>query len=428
MLANMDTVDHINKGTEAENSVERVCNLMFLKDFVARNPIYTKSSGQTKEAADFLIPFGDQLLAFQVKSRVFQKPFSKRTSQDYLRLEKLASKGVDQLKTIKRALKAGYLKSIRNNHGIVLPFTGSEITTLIGVVILEIFGEESFSEDERTEIFNGFVIRNGIPTHIFSMYTFDNMILELDTLKDFIDFLMVRQELFSNDMVPQATSDLDLLTVYKTQYDTVMGLINSGKGVLLIEDGLWRDYRNRYADQITKRDVTRRPSYIVDDIISRIHTTIGFDPGTEDPSGTNESTIGTTDQYHAIAIELGKTSRLERQIMGEKFLEKLRKADKTGMGYTFIQSDESSGFFFLSTDAPRKKRVVALYNLGSIVYCGMNLSKLICICTEQLSSKSRSYDFLMLDGVKFENHSELAAKMGEVFGKHYTRHNEEFPK
>lgn len=58
-----------NRGCDVEDVVERLCRVALLTDFVVRSPKYRKKSGHIKEAADFLVPFGDILLAFQVGVR-----------------------------------------------------------------------------------------------------------------------------------------------------------------------------------------------------------------------------------------------------------------------------------------------------------------------------------------------------------------------
>ena len=134
-----------DRGDEAEDLVEKICHKMFLADFTVRNPKFLKS-GAEKEAADFLVPFGSTLLAFQVKSKTETKSAFEKGEKDFARIESKISVGVDQLKTIKRALKAGHLKTITNGANVTLPFEGNSSTSLIGLVVLELFGEEQFGE------------------------------------------------------------------------------------------------------------------------------------------------------------------------------------------------------------------------------------------------------------------------------------------
>src|SRR5262245_33964303 len=108
-------------GKGAEDAVEELCRVLFLSDFTVRNPKFSKGSRPEKEEADFLVPFGTTLLAFQVKSRS-GRPASE-SDETYLgRIQKRIEEGVEQLKTIKRALAGGHISRLRNRVGVDLPF------------------------------------------------------------------------------------------------------------------------------------------------------------------------------------------------------------------------------------------------------------------------------------------------------------------
>ena len=62
-----------NRGAEVEDHVERVCKIIFLPDLTGRNPKFKKGGKLEKEAADFIVPFHEKLLCFQVKSRAEYK-------------------------------------------------------------------------------------------------------------------------------------------------------------------------------------------------------------------------------------------------------------------------------------------------------------------------------------------------------------------
>jgi hypothetical protein len=115
--------------------------------------------------------------------------------------------------------------------------------------------------------------------------------------------------------------------------------------------------------------------------------------------------------------ELASYDRLSRRVLGEKFLEKMIKADKVGHGHCLVMSkDSSSGIFFMSTTKEREDRVRGLYNLACSVYCIRDLRNLVAIATENLSVKLRSYDFIHLIGVNFENKEELIELGKKWFG------------
>lgn len=405
-----------DRGDEAEDLVEQICHKMFLADFTVRNPKFLKS-GAEKEAADFLIPFGSTLLAFQVKSKTETKSAIKKDEKDFNRIESKISNGVDQLKTIKRALNAGHLKTITNGAGVTLPFEGDKNTSLIGVVILELFGEDQFGEDEQTAIYNGYTFRNDIPTHIFTRQAFDTISSEIDTIPDLISYLTARQAFYEKGALSPTTHELDFLTLYKTQPEVIEKVMSGEIDFVAVTDDLWKGYRSEHIDLINERDSRNRPSLLIDEVIKWLHTSIGYDPGTGDPTGRSESTEGTVEKYFGTIFELASIPRILRRMVGEKFLEKLIKADKVGHGHSVVQISSDTGVLVLATDRPREERSRGMYNLAAVAYCGLGLKKIIAIATEPLSVPKRSYDVMVLADVSFDNHEELASKLTEMFGK-----------
>ncbi len=107
-------------GRLAEDLVADICRTMFLADFTVRNPQLEKESGIEKEVADALVPFGGVLIAFQVKSKRSSDAAESDPEIYRQRVQKTVSKGIDQLKTIKRAVKAGQIKVVKNAAGVEL--------------------------------------------------------------------------------------------------------------------------------------------------------------------------------------------------------------------------------------------------------------------------------------------------------------------
>lgn len=410
-----------DRGDEAECLVELICHKMFLADFTVRNPKFLKS-GAEKEAADFLVPFGSTLLAFQVKSKTETKSAFDKDEKDFARIESKISDGVDQLKTIKRALKAGHLKTITNGANVTLPFEGNSSTSLLGLVVLELFGEEQFGEGDRTAIYNGYTFRNGIPTHIFTREVFDTISSEIDTIPDLISYLNARRIFYENGSLSPTTHELDFLTLFKTQPDVIRQVMDGKIDLVVVTDDLWEGYRNQHIDLINDRDSRNRPSLLIDEVIKWQHTAIDYDPGIGDPTGRSDSTEGTVEKYYGVIFELASIPRLLRRMVGKKFLEKLIKADKAGDGHSVVQISPDTGVLVLATNRSREKRTRRMYNLAAVAYCGLNLKKIIAIATEPLSVKLRSYDVMVMSDVTFENHEELASKLTEMFGpmKHGT--------
>ena len=167
------------------------------------------------------------------------------------------------------------------------------------------------------------------------------------------------------------------------------------------------------------------PSYLIDNIIGSIHSSIAYTPDVELPSQLNGS-LGSINNYWGAVVELSKLNRLQRRVIGEKFLEKAKKANSTGCSYGLAILDKENAVFILSSDKDRQKRVIELYNLVAMAYCGRGLRKILGIATEPLSVNYRSCDTVLLDNIKFENHKELVKKYKTYFGEPQNYHVSEY--
>lgn len=406
-----------NRGREIEDLVEDVCKIMFLSDFTVRNPKYKKTGGREKEAADFLVPFCDHLIAFQVKSKTEIKSATDKDEKDFERINSKTEEGIAQLNTIKKALSANIILELKNSLGIDIPFDNKSVKKLIGIVIIDLIGEEIYPPKERTEIFNGFVYHKEIPVHIFLRNNFDLIATEIDTLPDFIEYLNKREILYSKQQLGTLTSELDFLAVYKTRHDLINGCLEGKCDFLVIEKGIWKQYIDTHRRKIEERNYLNKPSYFVDHIINTIHSAINYIPNIKLPPIRKDLYPGTTKNYWETIVELSKLTRLERRTVGKSFLDRIKTADRTGYAQALLKLDEESALLLISTNRNRQQKTNALYNLSAIAYCHLGLKRVVGIATQPLSAKKRSYDTIVLRNVTFENHDELAERFKTSFKK-----------
>ena len=413
-------------GYDVENLVEEICKIMYLSDFVVRSPKYKKKSGKEKEAADFLVPFDDALLVFQVKSKQEIKSAIEKDEKDYRRINAKIEEGIAQLTTIKTALKSGYLEELKNSIGITIPFKNT-ITKFYGIVIIDLIGEEEFPQEERTEILNGFGYQHDMPVHVFMISDFHALSSEIDTLPDFIDYLETRESLYAKGILSPYTSELDFLALYKTRKDMIEGCLTGECDHFFIGEGIWDSYQSEDRERIQKRNLANRPSYIIDDIIAQLRHSIGYTLDVMNKFPTrNPFGQGSVLQYWKSINELSKIRRLQRRVIGQKFLEKMSKADVKGRGYSLIKLEDDVACLVLSVNRSREERVTALYNLGSMAYCGLEPKKLVGIASEPLSAQERSYDVIFIEDMKFENKEELQQMFIELFGTSQNIQDDEY--
>lgn len=392
-------------GYEVEDLVEEICKIIYLSDFVVRSPKYKKQSGKAKEAADFLVPFGNTLLAFQVKSKKEIKSALEKSEIDFQRINAKIEDGIDQLNTIKRALNANHQFELRNSAGIEIPFSKENYNKLIGIVIIDLIGEERFPYGERTEILNGFFLKFEIPIHIFMRDHFEIISTEIDTLPDFIDYIEKRRSLYEKQALTPFTNELDLLAIFKNRPKLIDDCLNGKCDLLVMTEGIWDSYRKECKTSIKERNMANNPSYFIDYIIADLRRSIGYKPNFKFPA--NDVEQGSIEQYWLSITELSKLTRVVRRGLGQVFIEKMKKAQKTGHGHSLIKINEESAFVILCTTRNRQQRVDGIYNLSAAAYCGLNVKKVIGVATEPFSAKERSFDVVILDDVKFNNEEKL---------------------
>lgn len=414
------------KGIETEDLIEQICSKMFFSDFTIRSLKFTKSSGNQKQAADLLVAFDTTLLAFQVKTKHETKAASEKTDVDFRRIEKAVESAVTQLKTTRRALKNRRFCHLRTVRGFDLPFDSQTLEKVVGIVILDLIGEEEFPQEERTAIFNGFDFRFDMPIHIFTREDFERLSEEIDTLPDFIKFLNTREVLCSQGLLVSGTLELDFLTTYKTQPDLIQRAIEDGVH-LYIQEGTWEHYVTEYVEDITRRNWLNQPSYLIDAVIDWFHSSVDFDLGVSLFNRPEAKLQGTVQGYLAVAVELAKIPRLERRTIGERMLRCMHKADQVGHGHSLIMSPEQqTATLVLASDRPRQQRATSLYNLAAMAYCAYDLSQIIGIATEPLWHELRSYDAIVLQDVKFENAEQLREEAKYAYGEINYRHSTEY--
>jgi hypothetical protein len=413
--------DTKNKGKEVEDLVEKICTKMFFSDFTVRSQKFKNASKQEKEVADILIPFDDTLLAIQVKTKTDNKPFSEKNEVDIARIDNKIDDAIKQFKTVKRAVANLRLKELETTRGYRIPFDASKYRKIIGIVILDLIGEDDFPSDERIAISNGFEIQYDIPIHIFKRDEFEIISSEIDTLPDFIRYIETRETLFSKNLFVIPPFELSLLAMYKVVPEDIQSAIEENS-LVIIDDGYWEWYQKDCKELIEKRNVYNRPSYLIDEVINWLHSGVGFDPSNygidSNPFGYfGSESQGTIQGYLTVATELAKTPRLIRRKLGEKYWECVERASEKGLAYSLIiDRKNNSGIIILASDKDRTERSKILYSVAVAGYCLQNLTKIVGFATEPLDPGMRSYDVIFLSGVYFEDKATAIENAKKMFG------------
>ena len=243
--------------------------------------------------------------------------------------------------------------------------------------------------------------------------------LKYDALPDFIQFLEKRRILLERSLLLPLSSMLDFLAFYKTNPDLVDRAIDHNIHLMLVE-GIWKNYRETLKDVIKHRDELNEPSYFIDNIIDFLHTSVGFSLPDNVPAEFGISGQGSLESYLTIARELASLPRLERRVLGERFLRCMKLADKKELSYSMVFNEkEASIILVLSMSGKRSKRQLRLIQLCALAYCYMNAKQIIGLASELYSEFRHSYDVIGLKDVRFENYDKLTEQAKIIFSKPY---------
>lgn len=402
-----------DKGSETEDIIESISRVMFLRDFVVRNPKFRKQNGQEKEVTDILVPFESDLISIQAKSKIVNTSTTKSEVIDQ-RIQKIIDNAVGQLANTKRIVDEGKTVHFKNAHGIDIPISAKNVTSIHGLVIVNIYDQNN----SHIRIKSAYVNKNGIPAHILDAVDFYAISSEIDTIPDLIEYLYIRALLFESNKINEDAMELDLLAVYKTNPDNIQTVIDNENGHLVILSGIWDEYQSGRASEIKERNRLNLSSRLIDSTIEQMSGVIGYAPDAKNPSTGLPMDPGDIKGYWAGIYELSKLGRLQRRFFGNKMHEKLAQADRQGFGYTVYMTNEHEAILFFSSKTEvRQERIDQLFNLASMAYVSKNLTKIVAIATEPLSGPGRSLDVILLDGVSFVNSEDLRKQSKQFFSE-----------
>ena len=400
----------------SEDLVQRVGEQMFLRDFVVMRPMFRKGEKhqQEKEAADLLVPFGDHLIGFQVRSKRETKPASEKTPVDFKRIETKIQRACAQLKTLRRAISARHLREVTNARGIRLSLDLDDIRRMTGVVVVDLVGEEAFPPEDRTAIYGGFAFDHDMPIHIFTIDVFETLAEELDTIPDFLKYLETREALLARGILIYAGNELDFLSVYKTQPGIIQDCVEGRLHSLALDHGLWNQYKADADGVVAARNRANEVSGVMDNVIEGVWLCIGHDTGVRFPGRPDWGGKGTEDTYYRIALELSRLTRMDRRLLGERFLEKGRKAAQTGNSL-LLTLPWGAGVVILASKDHRQARCERLAALAGAAHAIHNLEPVLGVVTEAYPDSGRSFDYALVEGFSEETKKEIAANAKGFF-------------
>ena len=371
-----------NRGLAAEDRVHLFAERSFFSDFVFRTPAY-RSGKASREAGDVVVWFDDTLIIVQSKARCVDDstlllPFSERERNW---ATKNLRRAVRQLLGSKRALMDGRVRTLVNPRRGEIPFVPTDIRKVFGLVIIdqavEPYDPLSLAPD---------IVGADLPIHVFALSEWPLLCSELSTTPDFISYLEFRSPLLGKRRL-LVGQEADLLAFFiirernpKVAFDEIPEV-----------DGLGHWFAENMRAELAARNVEDRWSYLIDDIIDRLHDV--DEPATVVPSAPR---IRQPDEYATVAVELSKLDRMSRRILGRKLGERIELAAKENRERYSAAKVNDTGFLFLASPYPRPERSKNLAALTALSKHNLKVHTAVGVATEASIGRGRSYDTVWL--------------------------------
>jgi len=306
-------------------------------------------------------------------------------------------------------------------RGVKIPFLEREFNCVIGIVVVGAEIEEQSNPRElEIEVVGGLDEIQSIPVHVFSISDFQAMLTELNTIPDIVQYLGIRQKLFSSGQILQPVAEKDFISVFQTNYPVIEDLLKNPQNTALIERDTWKGIVRNNTQAFLRRERDFRFAKAIDYIIEEVHTTIGFNLSDEiEDKGPANIGPGNVEGYLFVAEELASIPRIVRAQLGEKIVDKCKAAAKVAKGFSyFVYLLEESGTptVFLAHRGTREERYNRLLDLVSCADVFFKLGKAFGIAMTAFGQEESSYDFLYVEGTEYNEIEELEARAKQIFG------------
>ena len=383
------------KGKNAENFVYELAKKSFLTDWCYKNPKLPNG----KELCDLLVIYDGIAIIWQIKDIKLNREGKFRNSE--------IKNNLQQLSTARRRLfELNLLIELENPRRRKEKFNPKVINEiyLVSALLGEVEDHFSFTEEIKGKV-----------VHTFTREFTELALNELDTIKDFIEYLRKKEELLSlNNSITLFGGEKELLAFYlmnEHSFERFKGL-----NLIMVQEGCWDELQKK-PEYIAKKE-ENRISYGWDSMIDRAH------------EGGSE--------YEKIARELAHLNRFERRCLSKAYFEAHVMANNETKNNTSRRMIQFKGttycFVFLDDNKPKEMRKKMLQAICFVARnIAKNNKKVIGIATEMKIRPTCSYDFCLLDFPEWTNQNKketerLQKKLG-IFVNPQMKyaHEDEYP-
>lgn len=353
----------INK---SEEFAYRVCRGTFLSLWSYLNPKGKKG----KELCDILVVCDPDIVIFSVKEIELK---SKKPS--LAELKRWRNKAIDS--SVKQLYGAErYLETINQiirkdgTPGLLLPEIADRKIHRIAIA----FGGKEKVNIHSGEFGHGYI-------HVFDEISFEIILNELDTITDFVEYLVTKESLKSTVILEGGEEDF--LAYYLRNNRTIPEV----SGIISVGHGIWKDFQSNQQYRLKKK--AEGSSYAWDYIIEKV----------ADYAVKDELLLGPSLEDIEMALRvMAKENRYYRRLLSKAFLDFLQQSQR--IDSRLIPAPSGITYVFLSKEinVDRQSRMQELE-----LRCAIALSQykenpiVIGIATEkQNSSGGASYDIAFL--------------------------------
>lgn len=403
----MDENNH-EKGDIGEDVVNKLAFDTYLKYWCYPGPKDEK--GSKKEICDLLILFQNTAVILSVKNYAFKGNYER-----YFR--STLDKAISQVAGAERKLFGGQQIYIVHRDLGELKFDSSKYSIVQRIIVNHNNSPLFYPAGRQTN--------NGNYVHIFNWDAFWGVVNELDTIPDFIDYLIEREiifkrkdvtflkgtennwtlqvqqsfseynetrEMFNDTCFLLAGNELDLLADYywngrkfnKTFYS------ESRQGMQILLEGKWDKYLAQ--KEVKNKKLADTDSYFIDEFLK------------------NEVLYSTKQSNLEFAVELLSLSRFERRVLGSEilaFAREYKNASGLFVARRYGKVNDLLVTLVLYVDGMAHNGVMELIQIAADGYCYMNNYRDEKILVIGLSNKLRGFRFGLMKGIEpFEKQYE----------------------
>jgi|GEM_PF-2104770 len=384
----------MNAGRYIEDIVEQLCTASFLADFTVRSPIYRKSGGQTKEAADLLVVFRDTLMVIQVKSKQLKDDIE-FTDVVKSRMERMISEAMSQLKAMVEAIGSDDWMKFTNGRGRPVRVENPKFNRIVVLIVYAVVTPDGQLSDTKLRFDESCFPHDSASLHLFSLQDFQCLATVADTVADFMLFLDVRTLLHQEKLIPAETLPIDVWAYAKFEGRRLEAMLRRQT---------FRNLDGRHEEHmpaVAAMERLGKPGYFVDRLIEDLYRAVG-DMASPNPELVEKvkqlESPGSDAAREAMILFLAQLDRQDRTRLVQEFQIRIKRAKRKDIAFGGLKFEtHEEGYFLLAMKGPRDERQATLFNLSRSFAHQLGLRRVMALATGAPDLDTSDCDVMLVD-------------------------------